>query len=159
MMFPQYYNFPEKRLINHVIHSANVKNLDDYVLFCYLNDCCVSLNFKKNAEYREIGYICEVNNATHLEYEFDLITDKDFFRFEGEWSLRFWNVPFRSFWVSFNTLVIIQSHWLLNYFLFCILSSSIFRYMIRSPTYLIFHAYLQFFFRHFLYPFSHFILL
>ena len=79
MMFPQYYNFPEKRLINHLIHSANVKNLDDCVLFCYLNDCCVSLNFKKNAEYGEIGYICEVNNATHLEYDFDLITDKDFY--------------------------------------------------------------------------------
>ena len=55
MMFPQYYNFPEKRLINHVIHSAKVKNLDDCVLFCYLNDSCVSLNFKKNSEYGEIG--------------------------------------------------------------------------------------------------------
>ena len=78
VMFQQYYSFPEKRLVNHLIHSANVKNLDDCVLFCYLNDCCVSLNFKKNAEYGEIGYICEVNNATHLEYEFDLITDKIF---------------------------------------------------------------------------------
>ena len=109
MMFPQYYNFPGRRLKNHVIRSANVKNLDDCVLFCYLNDNCVSLNFKKNAELGGIGYICEANNATHLEYDIDLI-DNGVFYYHGSkvsnWLLKFLNVPFWSFCVSFNTLVI-----------------------------------------------------
>ena len=92
MMFPQYYNFPGRRLKNHVIRSANVKNLDDCVLFCYLNDNCVSLNFKKNAELGGIGYICETNNATHLDYDIDLI-DNGVFYYHGSkvsnWLLKF----------------------------------------------------------------------
>nr|XP_058951787.1 fibrillin-1-like [Pocillopora verrucosa] len=79
MMFPQYYNFPGRRLINHVIQSVIVNNLDYCVLFCYLNDNCVSLNFKKNAELGGIGYICEANNATHIKYDGDLIHDGVFY--------------------------------------------------------------------------------
>ena len=109
MMFPQYYNFPGRRLKYHVIRSTNVKNLDDCVLFCYLNDNCLSLNFKKNAGLGGIGYICEANNATHLEYDIDLI-DNGVFYYHGSkvsnWLLKFRNVPFWSFCVGFNTLVI-----------------------------------------------------
>ena len=48
-------------------------------LFCYMNDNCVSANFKKDPENRGIDYICELNNATHLEYDTDLITNADFY--------------------------------------------------------------------------------
>ena len=92
MMFPQYYNFPGRRLINNVIQSVIVNNLDYCVLFCYLNDNCVSLNFKKNAELGGKGYICEANNATHIEYDGDLIHDGDFYYHSSKvsyWLLRF----------------------------------------------------------------------
>ena len=44
-----------------------------------MNDNCVSANFKKDPENGGIDYICELNNATHLEYDTDLITDADFY--------------------------------------------------------------------------------
>ena len=46
MVFPNYYFFAERK--NHVIEKKRVKNLDGCELFCYLNDNCVSLNFKKD---------------------------------------------------------------------------------------------------------------
>ena len=48
MLFPEYYFFAERRLVNHIIEEKRVKNLDDCELLCYLNNDCVSLNFKKN---------------------------------------------------------------------------------------------------------------
>ena len=48
MLFPDYYFFAERRLVNHTIETRKVKNLDDCELLCYLNDDCVSLNFKKD---------------------------------------------------------------------------------------------------------------
>ena len=69
MLFPDYYFFAERRLVNHTIETRKVKNLDDCELFCYLNDNCVSLNFKKdpgiNPKNHNSGHICELNNATH----------------------------------------------------------------------------------------------
>ena len=50
MLFPDYYFFAERRLVNHTIETRKVKNLDDFELLCYLNDDCVSLNFKKDPE-------------------------------------------------------------------------------------------------------------
>ena len=50
MLFPDYYFFAERRLVNHTIETRKVKNLDDCELLCYLNDDCVSLNFKKDPE-------------------------------------------------------------------------------------------------------------
>ena len=79
MMFPDYYFFAERRLVNHIIENKSVKNLDDCELMCYLNDDCVSLNFKKDSEYNEAVHICELNNATHLKYESDLTTDANFY--------------------------------------------------------------------------------
>ena len=49
MLFPDYYFFAERRLVNHTIETRKVKNLDDCELLCYLNDDCVSLNFKKRS--------------------------------------------------------------------------------------------------------------
>ena len=79
MMFPDYYFVAERRLVNHIIENKSVNNLDDCELMCYLNDDCVSLNFKKDSEYNEAVHICELNNATHLKYESDLTTDANFY--------------------------------------------------------------------------------
>ena len=81
-----YYFFAERRLANHTIETRKVKNLDDCELFCYLNDNCVSLNFKKdpgiNPKNDKSGHICELNNATHLKYDSDLTNDA-FFYYRG----------------------------------------------------------------------------
>ena len=37
------------------------------------------LTSKKKPEGGGIAYVCELNNATHLEYDTDLITDADFY--------------------------------------------------------------------------------
>ena len=79
MMFPDYYFFAERHLVNHIIENKSVNNLDDCELMCYLNDDCVSLNFKKDSEYNEAVHICELNNATYLKYESDLTTDANFY--------------------------------------------------------------------------------
>ena len=79
MLFPDYFFFAEKRLVSHEIETKYVKDLDHCELFCYMNDNCVSANFKKDLENGGIYYICELNNATHLEYDTDLITNADFY--------------------------------------------------------------------------------
>ena len=79
MVFPDYYFFVERYLVNHTIEKKRVNNLDDCELMCYLNDDCVSLNFKKDPEDGEPLHICELNNATHLKYDSDLTTDANFY--------------------------------------------------------------------------------
>ena len=79
MRFPDYFFFAEKRLVSHEIETKYVKDLDHCELFCYMNDNCVSANLKKKPEGGGIAYVCELNNATHLEYDTDLITDADFY--------------------------------------------------------------------------------
>ena len=78
MVFPDYHFFAKRRLVNHTIEEKRVKNLDDCELFCYLNDDCVSLNFKKDPDDNG-AHICELNNATHLRYDSDLTTDANFY--------------------------------------------------------------------------------
>ena len=79
MVFPEYYFFAERRLVNHAIDEKRVKDLDDCELFCYLTDDCVSLNYKKDPESDKTGYNCELNNATHLKYDSDLTTHAKFY--------------------------------------------------------------------------------
>ena len=79
MVFPDYYFFAERRLVNHTIEKKRVNNLDECELMCYLNDECVSLNFEKDPEYNEAVHICELNNATHPKYDSDLTTDVNFY--------------------------------------------------------------------------------
>ena len=79
MVFPDYYFFAERRLVNHTIETRKVKNFDDCELLCYLNDNCASLNFKKDPDNNEPVHICELNNATHLKYDSDLTTDSNFY--------------------------------------------------------------------------------
>ena len=38
MVFPDYYFFAERYLVNHTIEKKRVNNLDDCELMCYLND-------------------------------------------------------------------------------------------------------------------------
>ncbi|CAH3152188.1 unnamed protein product, partial [Pocillopora meandrina] len=85
MLFPDYYFFAERRLVNHTIETRKVKNLDDCELLCYLNDNCVSLNFKKDPGIISNSFpshICELNNATHLKHDSDLTNDA-FFYYRG----------------------------------------------------------------------------
>ena len=79
MLFPDYYFFAKRRLLNHMIEEKRVKNLDDCKLLCYLNDDCVSLNFKNDPDDNEPVHICELNNATHLKYDSNLTTDIKFY--------------------------------------------------------------------------------
>ena len=84
MLFPDYYFFAERRLVNHTIEEKHVNNLDDCELLCYLNDDCVSLNFKKDPDDNEPVHICELVHyrqdlATHLKYDSDLTTDANFY--------------------------------------------------------------------------------
>ena len=79
MRFPDYFFFAEKRLVSHEIETKYVKDLDHCELFCYMNDNCVSANFKKDPENGAIAHVCELNNATHLESDTDLIIDADFY--------------------------------------------------------------------------------
>ena len=78
MLFPDYFVFADKRLVNHIIETKYVKDLDHCELFCYVNDNCVSANFKKEPEAGGTAYVCELNNATHLEYDTDLSTNAVF---------------------------------------------------------------------------------
>ena len=81
ILFPDYYFFAERSLVNHIIEEKSVKNLGDCELLCYLNDDCVSLNFKKDPDDNEPVHICELNNATYLKYDsdLDLTTDANFY--------------------------------------------------------------------------------
>ena len=79
MLFPDYFFFAGKRLANHEIETKYVKDLDHCELFCYMNDNCVSANFKKDPEDGGITFICQLNNATHLECDTDLTTDAAFY--------------------------------------------------------------------------------
>ena len=79
MLFPDYYFFAKRRLENYTIETRKVKNLDVCELMCYLNDNCVSLNFKKDPENTDPVHLCELNNATHLKYGIDLTSDAKFY--------------------------------------------------------------------------------
>ena len=79
MRFPDYFFFAGKLLVNHKIETKYVRDLDHCELFCYMNDNCVSANFKREPETGGMAHVCELNNATHLDYDTDLITDADFY--------------------------------------------------------------------------------
>ena len=81
ILFPDYYFFAERSLVNHIIEEKRVKNLGDCELLCYLNDDCVSLNLKKDPDDNESVHICAQNNAMYLKYDgdSDLKTDANFY--------------------------------------------------------------------------------
>ncbi|CAH3159167.1 unnamed protein product, partial [Pocillopora meandrina] len=56
MVFPDYYFFAERRLVNHTIEKKGVNNLDDCELLCYLNDHC---NACDKSPYCENNATCQ----------------------------------------------------------------------------------------------------
>ena len=120
MVFPDYYFFAERRLENHTIEKKRVNSLDDCELMCYLNDDCVSLNFKKDPENNEAVHICELNNATHLKYDIDLTTDANFY-YRGS------KVSYKSIfrnhclWIYMITIINVYTN-------FCVVDHSVFRF-------------------------------
>ena len=121
MVFPDYYFFAERCLVNHTIEKKRVNNLDDCELMCYLNDDCVSLNFKKDPEDKEPLYICELNNATHLKYDSDLTTDADFYYRGSKVSYK---SIFRNYrlWIYMMTLINVYTN-------FLVFDHSVFRFL------------------------------
>ena len=103
MLFPDYFVFADKRLVNHIIETKYVKDLDHCELFCYMNDNCVSANFKKEPETGGTAYVCELNNATHLEYDTDLSTNAVFL-YRGS------KVNYK-LWVKFSNLTLFNELW------------------------------------------------
>ena len=61
MLFPDYFFFAERRLLNHELETKYVKDLDQCELFCYMNDNCVSANFKKDPKDGGTAFMCELN--------------------------------------------------------------------------------------------------
>ena len=63
-----------------------------------MNDKCVSANFKKEPEAGGMAHVCELNNATHLDYDTDLITDVNFYHRGSKVRLKFtflnWRIIF-----------------------------------------------------------------
>ena len=121
MVFPDYYFFAERCLVNHTIEKKRVNNLDDCELMCYLNDDCVSLNFKKDPEDEEPLHICELNNATHLKYDSDLTTDADFYYRGSKVSYK---SIFRNYrlWIYMMTLINVYTN-------FLVFDHSVFRFL------------------------------
>ncbi|KAL9961336.1 hypothetical protein ACROYT_G030254 [Oculina patagonica] len=72
LYFPDYYFYAERRLMNHTIKTMSVKSLDDCEYLCYREDACVSLNIK-NKDSVSGRHECELNNATHMEHDGDLV--------------------------------------------------------------------------------------
>ncbi|XP_078352302.1 uncharacterized protein LOC144636995 [Oculina patagonica] len=62
--------FKEKRLVNHVIHTADVMDEGLCRVLCFSDYNCVSYNFMTGSETGK--HKCELNNATHEEHKEDL---------------------------------------------------------------------------------------
>ena len=74
LYFPNHYFYAEKHLVNHLIKTMIVKDLDECEYRCYLDANCVSLNIRN--KYPNGKYTCELNNSTHLEDEGNLKHNK-----------------------------------------------------------------------------------
>lgn len=62
--------FIGKRLINHVIRKADVMDREFCGVLCFMEHNCVSYNLMTKSENEK--HNCELNNATHEEYQEDL---------------------------------------------------------------------------------------
>ena len=77
MLFPDYFFFAEKRLVLHEIETKLVKDLYDCELFCYMNDNCVSANFKKDPEYGVIAHVCDDLWRLISDYSLERCLERD----------------------------------------------------------------------------------
>lgn len=71
-MFPDFFHFADKRLVNHDIRNVQVNDVDTCQLLCYHEPNCVSINFKTIANDKGT-YSCELNSATHRGYDADFM--------------------------------------------------------------------------------------
>lgn len=62
--------FKGRRLMNHLINTADVMNEEFCGALCFMEPSCVSYNFVMKSETGK--HKCELNNATHKEHEEDL---------------------------------------------------------------------------------------
>ena len=72
-----------KRLINHVIHIAEVMVTTFCENVCYMEPDCVSINLDKRAD-GDGKYKCELNNVTHEGHEHELNKDENYFYHAAE---------------------------------------------------------------------------
>ena len=73
MPFPAFYFFDGKRLVNHVVRTEQVPDIDICELLCYQEHNCVSVNFKNNEKK------CELSNSTHREHDKDFVDTPGYF--------------------------------------------------------------------------------
>ncbi|XP_068706653.1 protein kinase C-binding protein NELL1-like isoform X2 [Montipora foliosa] len=77
LVFPQFFFFAHKRLVNHNIETLQVNDFDTCRLRCYQDPNCVSINFNFSRDSEEL-HNCELNNATHQRHDNELIDKADY---------------------------------------------------------------------------------
>ena len=78
MVFPAFFFFADKRLVNHNITTIQVRDMDACELLCYHEPNCVSINFENKAS-AEGKYSCDLNNSTHQEHDDDFVEKMGYF--------------------------------------------------------------------------------
>ena len=80
-MFPHFFFFADKRLVNHTIRVERVTDLNICGLRCYNEPNCVSINFE-NKESADGTFRCELSNATHRWHD-DVFVNKAGYIYRG----------------------------------------------------------------------------
>lgn len=81
LFFRADFTFGNRRLIKHVIESANVRDFDLCELRCYQQPNCVSINFNVIPDSGGF-HKCELNNATHQSHHNEL-ENRDGYMYKG----------------------------------------------------------------------------
>ncbi|XP_068736553.1 versican core protein-like isoform X2 [Montipora capricornis] len=78
LVFPQFFVFAHKRLVNHNIETLQVNDFDMCRLRCYQEPNCVSINLNFSRDNEGLQN-CELNNATHQRHDKELKDKADYF--------------------------------------------------------------------------------
>ena len=62
LSFPPYLFFANKRLVNYVIKTEQVPDMDTCEMLCFNEHNCVSCNFENNVRSDDGTHQCELNN-------------------------------------------------------------------------------------------------
>ena len=81
LMFPSFFFFADKRLVNHTIRIERVPDLDTCEFICYQEPNCVSINFEIKAS-ADGTFSCELNNLTHRRHDGEFV-DKVGYLYRG----------------------------------------------------------------------------
>ena len=79
LSFPPYLFFANKRLVNYVIKTEQVPDMDTCEMLCFNEHNCVSCNFENNVRSDDETQQCELNNSTQQEHEEDFLDTVGFF--------------------------------------------------------------------------------